>query len=720
MEDLQTTNVNSQQHPENPTPDRIPCSNEPTCKCMVCKKKRDDGSIKSDNETQEDSQLKYFHGHILEVKESDDDFIVKGYLATTHIDSGGDKILKETLDSWAKEINADVPRATKFSYRHNRKESKEYGVAGKTIAGTAKVVRLADGEHALYAETKINKSRPDIQKIEYEVKNGFTDAFSIEYTTVNPDKSDITGAVSHTVIDGKQIRILHPATQLHGHTLAAQPMNEYAVMLKESYDIDIAQEKKIMEQKEFDAKVADFEAKEKAFAEKEAALAQKEAELKAKESTPAKVETKETKEVDVSTILQSKEFEAKVDSMLQKKGMLNMETEQKTADSVTVAQKEYSAIFSEKGIAVSEQFARAGRRADELGLFNKETKPVLEREYKSFGTNGRDLQYKSFGIGSNQNSSYVNATSGMGIAQAELQDVFDPVIYNALNEATAFYNILAKDNFSSRGTNNVSFVLKIGRNPSAGAYIGNEINLDKTSRTKYMTKFKKYQCGWAIDGDLLAASRGSPIGDLAAREIEDATLAMKTAINIDLFGIAGLETAAALIGLRYISRSATYTTLYGTTRSATNKLSPDTATDTYTDVSTTWGKNALRKMIRYCVTDGSRKEDLLFVGDWSAVDSVKTLFDNAQRINAPTMTRFGFETDIFFEGIPVMGDKDAPSGSLFCVDTRAHRLAIFVPPTVEMLGKRSDAVEGFIKAYIATYNTSPRRLVEAYNVPTPA
>ena len=112
------------------------------------------------------------------------------------------------------------------------------------------------------------------------------------------------------------------------------------------------------------------------------------------------------------------------------------------------------------------------------------------------------------------------------------------------------------------------------------------------------------------------------------------------------------------------------------------------------------------------------EEDLLIVCNHTQVDKIKELFDNALRLNAPTATRFGFETEVFFEGVPVLGDKDCPSGELFMVDMRAHRAGVWVAPTVEMLGKRSDAEEGFVKTYFSIYNTAPRRIYELYSLPT--
>ena len=79
---------------------------------------------------------------------------------------------------------------------------------------------------------------------------------------------------------------------------------------------------------------------------------------------------------------------------------------------------------------------------------------IYNREYK-FGTNGTKLEYKALGLTTNQNTD-----TDYLLSAAELSDVFDPVIYNAMNQATVTWNLLAKDDFSNKGNNQVQFTLK--------------------------------------------------------------------------------------------------------------------------------------------------------------------------------------------------------------------------------------------------------------------
>lgn len=656
---------------------------------------------------------------VLEFKEDSDTLVVKGYIATTHLDSGWqdddgsivrDRITKETLQKWADEINSGIPRANKVSVNHNRSPH----VAGLGIPGSAKVIKFPDGEYGLYVETKIDKTREDYADILYRIKEGFLDSFSIEFTA--PDDSKIQNGV----------RELSPNTELYGWTLASQPMNEYAVMMKEFYKIS----KIAIPQSHSDNLNQDVEAGKATMDIKEVTKPVVDVTLESVKEVIHMTETKESPaevkqpqaevKTDDSLKLEVKELKERMDKMVAEKPKLN-ETKEKP---VSLEVKEYAAIFDKTSkVSVQEQFARAGRLANHLGLTNgigevKHNKAAESRQYKNFATNGYKLEYKGLSIGDNLNAAYVDDTSTVGISQAELQDVFDPVIYNALNEVTNLWNALQKDNKANSGSNRVEFVLKTAQNASAGAYTGNDIGTGNTSRMKFVTKFKKYKADFAVDGDMIAAARGGPIGDVLALEIQDATLALLSSINTALFAEVGLETASAVIGLEYVTDSAGNTSLYGVTRSAANKLAPDSASDNYFSGAGGNYKSLLRQGIRHCMKDGSMKQDLLIVCDHIQVDKIKETFDNALRLNSPTATRFGFETDVIFEGVPVLADKDCNDDDIFIVDTRHHRVALFVPPTVEMLGKRSDAEEGFIKTYFAVYNTAPRRMVQIHSCPT--
>jgi hypothetical protein len=97
---------------------------------------------------------------------------------------------------------------------------------------------------------------------------------------------------------------------------------------------------------------------------------------------------------------------------------------------------------------------------------------------------------------------------------------------------------------------------------------------------------------------------------------------------------------------------------------------------------------------------------------------LRSKFDDSRRMLTARDTDFGFSTDLFVDGIPVFEDKDCNSDDWFCVDLSAHRVGMWIPPTIERLGKSADSEDAFIKMYLATYNRAPRRMVQIYGCST--
>jgi len=693
-----------------------------------------------------------------EFKDLDDDKIIGGFIATTHLDSGFehpelgwvcDKIDKELLGEWATELNQGIPRANKVSIHHDRKDKIVAGVAQKN---TASIIELPDGEYGLYVDSLIDSTHPDYSTTDHRLGNGTLDSFSIEFCN-----SEFTTYSK----DGFVERHLHPGTELLGYTLASRPMNEYAVRIKEvnmnQNKIGIKEENKMTEDK-----IKELEAKEKELTEKADALAKKEQELKEEAEKPAEEEPTEEepkestiskedlallKEIKSMKASEAKEKEMKefvkqakeelkesldkvdVKSKVQVKDTEDLSVEVKEikeyADTVIVEAKEHKdgrVTFEKEGkiISVDKMWHEAGQMADKLGLtvdgLKMDAQKCEHRKFDNFTTNGKMLETKGLGIDTNQGS--INYLSAV-----ELADVFDPVIHNALNQETVTWNVLSKEDKSMKGNNQVQFKVKTAANTTTGAYLGNAVTTGNVTRINCQTKFKKYQVGVEVDGDMIAAARGGPIGDVFSNEVRDSTIDLMADINVDLYAEVGAETAAGVIGFEYITDSAGNTTLYSYTRSSTTDsanvfLNPSSAGDTYINqASADITLSNLRAAKRQALKNGAQIGNLVYFTDHIQGDKFRGIYDAAQR-NTPTSTRWGFEGRPEFDGIPIFEDKDCNDDDWFLVDLTTHKIAMWVPPTLEMLGKDSDSEKGFIKTYFATYNTFIRRMVQIYGCAT--
>jgi hypothetical protein len=119
-------------------------------------------------------------------------------------------------------------------------------------------------------------------------------------------------------------------------------------------------------------------------------------------------------------------------------------------------------------------------------------------------------------------------------------------------------------------------------------------------------------------------------------------------------------------------------------------------------------------MKRQALIEGANKRNLVYVTNPVQGDLLRGKFDDSRRMLSSRDTDFGFSTDLFVDGIPVFEDTDCNTDDWFCVDLETHRVAIWIPPTIERLGKTADSEEAFIKMYYATYNRAPRRLSMCY------
>lgn len=678
-------------------------------------------------ETTPITEHRFAHKSVLEIKEVEDQLITKGYIATTHFD-GQDVILKETLDVWADEINEGIPTKNKLSIHHDRQSQ----VAGVGIKGKAEVHQFNDGHFGLYTESIINKSIDNYDNVKYELDNHMLDSYSIEfYPPENPNYNDM-GA-----------RVLDTTTDLRGWTLASRPVNGHAVMVKELIDDSIVdkpqstQKQTINLKEDIDVKMT--EVKETPVETKPVEV--KEQPILSKEDSKlldaAKLEQKEKVMKDAMVkIMESKELQDKIKGIVPDQKPLANKEEPEAKDEgkpdETPEEKEsksrgleFKSIVNSETMEIKEKFRQVGLLAEKEGLvwaegsdsigFKKSTERKDGLQFKEFQCNGSKMEYKSLGITTNQNTD-----TNYLLSAAELRDMFDPVIYDALNQSTTTWGLLRKEDYSMKGNNQVQFVLRTKANATAGFYTGNSVSTSQGGRLKLQTKFKKCQVGISVDGEMIAAARGGPIGDVFGLEVSYGTEDMLTVINSALFAEAGLETASDCIGFEYITDSAGNTTLYNMTRDGDktsadyNGLSPDSAGDTYINGSSARISIAnLRKAITQAKKEGADTNNLVFITNPTQVELFEGIYDASQRL-MPTSSRFGFEGRPSFNGIPVFDDKDCNEDDWWLIDLATHKIAVWVPPTLEMLGKRSDADEGFVKMYFATYNVNPRRMVQIY------
>lgn len=664
-----------------------------------------------------------------EIKENEKEYHIEGLIATSHVDELDrqedieipDVIPKETLEAFVTQIKND-PNARVMGIHHSegREINPEYFGVADIVFNLPKVVELSDGEWGLYVDTVLLKDDVHTPEIINKYENGELNAFSITYDTNGFMTTDFTW------IGDKLTRVLGPETKLFGYTGASNPVNPNAVAMgygfKEFKELislkKIEQEKPVENKNEEVSYMTEKESKEiESTASNQPSVgsgivgtAEADAEYKEFLKEKKAREEKELLEKAATKIADA------VLSKIEIKEKVLKDNTNPGINEVSFELKEFRDVINNPNVELKEQFRRAGAVCDSMKIDwqTAKTSPVETREFKHFGTNGRKLEFKGLGVTTNQNSDTDYLQSA-----AELQDVYDPVIYNALNQKTVTWNILAKDDYSKKGNNQVQFTLKTAANTSAAFYTGNAVSGGNVTRLKFQTKFKKLQVGVSVDGDMIAAARGGPVSDVFAQEVLDSTMDMLAVLNAALFAEAGAETVATVIGFEYITDSAGNTTLYSLTRSTTNKLSPASAGDTYINQSSTViSMTNLRAGIKQATTEGADEKNLVWITNKTQGNMLRGKFDDSRRMLTSKDTDFGFATDLFVDGVPVFEDKDCNTDDWWLIDLETHRVGIWIPPTIEKLGKTADSEDAFIKMYLATYNRCPRRMVQIYGCAT--
>ncbi len=329
----------------------------------------------------------------------------------------------------------------------------------------------------------------------------------------------------------------------------------------------------------------------------------------------------------------------------------------------------------------------------------------------------KELAFKD--LETDTNVAHANWTYGsMYQSAAELNDIFQPVMTNQLNDERNVWNTLRKKDFSRFSA--IQFRARTGRNTEAAGvlesaaltYTGN------VGRVKLQQPFAYYKQTVRVSGPEIALSE-SPggMGDIYADEVswstEDLMVVLEQAIVGTGAGIAENES----LGFRGLM--ITTGNLYG--RDVTDAGPPvytTLAAAERTDAGAVRVKlKNLRAMITAAVENGANQNDLAFYCRRLQQDFIRAAIQDMQRI-VPTSARVGFIGKPEFDGVPIFDAVNLQTSDIFLVDTAHTFIGIKVPPTYEETAKTIDARNGFIKIYFNIYSDAPNHNAYRYNFAT--
>jgi len=289
------------------------------------------------------------------------------------------------------------------------------------------------------------------------------------------------------------------------------------------------------------------------------------------------------------------------------------------------------------------------------------------------------------------------------LSPVELNDIFQPVLINQLNDQTTTYGSLTKEDWSGRSQ--IQFRARIGRNSTVGGY-SEGVNLTygtdftgNIGRAKYQQPFSYYRVILAVTGQAMRLGQ-SPggIGDVWADEIKWSGIDLlsndksgELGLNKSLIGTGDGTSESTSLGFEGLILG-TSGTLYGKTLGS---VLTSTLHSHKEDMSSARVKlDQLRKMIRLVETgtgsgttqihSNSRVSDLAFYMHHTQRDFVKGLIQDMQRL-VPTSARVGFEGEVEFDGVPLRADRQINTDDIFLINHAHTKIAVNLPPTLDPL-----------------------------------
>lgn len=694
--------------------------------------------IKSKAEGKESKISKKF-GKI-DLKEQKEEYYTKGYIATTHLDSVGDKIQKETLNKWAEDINStNNTSADNVSIHHDRED---INLAGRGTEGTARVEPLEDGEYGLWVDTHHNKTHPNFADTVYQIENEFLTHYSIEYDTHEESTTH-----RENTEDG-WIRYIEPNTDLVGYGLASPRtvVNENANMVEAGYKelVHLKEEKnnkkkdkeaeKMADKKEdVKAEEAPAEVKNDAPEESkpEAPVEEKPAEAAKEEEAPVE-ETKE--KIDVKELKETvrKEVMAEIKETVEKKKPIIAKKEKIEKKEEEVEMKERNSykekVFGEKKAPISLQWKEAARLHDALdakgmiktGSMKESSTPftISEKEVKIGDLTRATTQIEYKGLTTDSNyvgaqTTYWDALDNYEQTPAELNDIYGPVIISQFNEMTTAYNLLPKDDMS--GSSAIRFRVKTARPVADGSVsYGSTPTWDSNAgRQKININFVTYRQDVQVEFEEIELAKApGGVGDVYALEIKDGTESMMNTVNSDL--LTSSTTPAEGEPYTFENTIITSGSLYGKALATYSALEAGSVTDASSAPITL---ERMRKMIDDVKARGATTDGLVFICHYTQSRKFKTLIQNIQR-TVPTSARVGFEGRPELDGVPVFEDYQANTDDLWLIDLKHTRFAIKKAPTYVEFGLTSLNRQGIIWMMGNLYCTKPGNNAWTYGLKT--
>ena len=678
----------------------------------------------------------------------------------------GEILSKLVLDKDAACINDESKLGGKYgSYRtvslfHDRVQTGDYSLeeAGFAIPGSAVVQEMesSPGNYELLVDVEVNKhyvsvTYPDHtpEKINYKIQKGAI-GLSKEYNN-RPDQErivEVNGKNYRYIMDSDDFRgfgfaranlIGNPSAVRVKEILIAKKINkigedkmEEDIKLKEAETQletatakikELEEEKKVAEEAKDDKKVEDVDKKVEEAKEKVADVEEKVKELKlANDSTAAKI--KETLELGFSSMKFDKPAKTKEDVKVAKVkevyssitgNEVNFVKFKETTEQHIEAQEGYLAKFKE-------MIASTGSG------FDFEQHQTLKVKCIG-GGDGRMMVIPSAKTKDVLDSTDMSQTDYYE-TNAMFADRYVAGITETFLKEDSLLTAIPKENYMG-GNDRYQWRMWVDFTTVTGAKTLS-VNPDVTSVTRTQRDFSKngtpireYRDGVEVT-DFTQHHSMAAVGDLLGQQLERAAEAVTESMNSDLFKPKSDDTAGWLgfTGLLAVADSATYTSMYGKTRSAANRLLDATTANTYLSTAEAISVDIMRDGYEKVLEHGSSLGSIAIAIHPTQMRRLWNTEDSAIRNQILTMSgappTFGFNRAVIphLDGIPMIRDyrceSSAAAKDMYCVidfsTNKGFNLIVSKPLGARGLAKVGTSEAAYVSFWGCTVYKSPRNV----------
>lgn len=704
---------------------------------------------------QKESLMQTSAGHTITIKEVDGKKVYTFYAATTIPDRvvdgdvDGEILTKSYLDKVSSLINNKSKLGGKFgAYRtvglfHDRIYAGDQTLeeAGY-ILPNSRVVPMKEypGHYALEVDVEVNdmyqpnEMYPDYtpDKIKYKIDKGAL-GLSIEYFPSDKEYQKVS-------MDDGVYRVVDDFAEYAGFSFARANVigNPTAVLVKESLNY-IGGEQMAEEQ---EAKVKELTGQ----------LEKLQAEVKEMDSLRAKLK-------EAEQALEKAEEDAKADSEAAVKE-LQVKIKELEDNSIPAAQVKELLAKSFESIKVDNKVAKT--EVKEMNPRIKEIQSAIEKnDWQShhvatdvFLKENADALYESLrkGIDMEEATTLQVKCVGRGfkiVPTAKTKDIIDS---SDMAESTYYQtNAMFADRYVAGITETFLMddtLLKalpkeqhIGGNDQYQWRIWTEfftgssdtaaVNPDVTSVQRNQKDFEKMQTPikeyrWGVEvSDFTQYHARQAIGDLLGQQIERAAKIVTQSMAADIFKENADGDSAQFLGLEAVADSTGNATLYGKTRTTTNRLKTTTLAETYDTTSEAITVALVREGYEQVLSRGSQLNDIAIVMNPLQVRKLFDSQDNAAATYNSTITHpvtfdaappeFGFKRNLMphIDGIPIIRDYNCNTDDYYVVDLSRDKgfvLVVSKPMGVRGLAKVGTSESAYVNFYGCTVYKSPRNI----------